>query len=236
MINIAICEDEKEIACDLYKKLKIYFQQEKEEVSIFVFLGGEELLKEKQQFDIVLMDIKMSHLNGIETARKLKEQNNYCYIIFITAFKEYVFEAFDVEAYHYLLKPVEEKKLFSVLSKIKTKLEQDFNQVLLVKKNYSYYRINFKDILYFEVIDRKIYIHTVNGIFDYYEKMNILQKQLNCDFFRCHRSYIVHFSFVKGYENHYVLMDNGEKLPVSKSFQTDFSKRLVCYFEREAFS
>lgn len=235
MINIAICEDEKEIACDLYKKLKIYFQQEKEEVSIFVFLGGEELLKEKQQFNIVLMDIKMSHLDGIKTARKLKEQNNHCYIVFITAFKEYVFEAFDVEAYHYLLKPVEEKKLFSVLSKIKRKLKQGFNQLLLVKKGYSYYKINFKDILYFEVIDRKIYIHTINGIFDYYEKMDVLQKQLNYNFFRCHRSYIVHLFFVKGYENHYALMDNGEKIPVSKSFQTDFSKNLLWYFEREAF-
>ena len=236
MINIAICEDEKEIACGLYKKLKNYFQQEKEEVSIFVFLGGEELLKQKQQFDIVLMDIKMNHLDGIQTAQRLKEQNDHCYIVFITAFKEYVFEAFDVEAYHYLLKPVEEKKLFSILNKIKLKLQQNLNQMLLVKKNYSYYKIDFKDIFYFEVIDRKIYIHTVNGVFDYYEKMDILQKQLNYDFFRCHRSYIVHLSFVKGYENHYALMDNGEKIPVSKSFQADFSKRLIYYFEREAFS
>lgn len=235
MINIAICEDEKEIACDLYKKVKKYFEENKKEFKLSIFCEGEMLLKENKLFDIVLMDIKMKSLNGIETARKLKQQNNDCYIIFVTAFQEYVLEAFDVEAFHYLLKPVKKEKLFSVLDKINQKLEQYLKQTLFIKKGYSYYKINFKDILYFEVIDRKIYVHTINGIFDYYEKMDILQKQLSSEFFRCHRSYIVHFCFVRGYENHYVLIDNGEKIPVSKSFQMDFSKRIVCYFEREGF-
>ena len=105
-MTIGICDDEKAI-CEQIEKL---IKKEEPNCDTEQFTSGRELLKKKKDFDVIFLDIQMDGINGIEVARTLKDQKEKAILIFITGTKEYVFEAFDVSAFHYLLKPIEEKK------------------------------------------------------------------------------------------------------------------------------
>lgn len=113
-MTIAICDDEK-IICSQVEKL---VKNQEPNCDIKLFDSGEELLKEQGKFDIIFLDIQMDGINGIETARILRNKKEETILIFITGIKEYVFEAFDVSAFHYLLKPIEEKSLLRYLSEL----------------------------------------------------------------------------------------------------------------------
>lgn len=104
MINIAICDDEKYIS-DKVKKLALdFFYRKNVEIKISQFGSGEELLRYNKSIDILFLDIQMDGIDGMETARKLRSQNYKGYLIFITVLKEMVFQAFEVQAYDYLVK------------------------------------------------------------------------------------------------------------------------------------
>lgn len=110
MLKIAICDDEPAFAIQLGDKIREAIP----DCEIQTFFSGGELLR-GGRFDICFLDIQMEGINGIETARKLREKDEESIIVFITGAREYVFEAFDVAAFHYLVKPLEDGKLQEVL-------------------------------------------------------------------------------------------------------------------------
>ena len=117
MLRIVICEDEIYFA-DILKKQVIEYLKERRIVGdVTVYFSGEELLASDIMPDILLMDIKLPGQNGIKIAEELRREGKQSQIMFITSYREYVFRAFDVEAVHYILKPVDVKKLFSALHK-----------------------------------------------------------------------------------------------------------------------
>ena len=109
-MEVAIVDDEKVIR-EQIKKLTVKYEPD---CNVIAYETGEELLAEGKKLDVVFLDIQMEGMNGIDTARALREKQEDMVVIFITGVKEYVFEAFDVSAFHYLLKPVEEKKFSEV--------------------------------------------------------------------------------------------------------------------------
>ena len=113
MLQIAVCEDEKAMGSYL-KQLIDKRLAGRKEYQIEVFEAGWELLESDKKFDIFFLDIDLKDMSGIDMARKLRETSG-AVIIFVTALKEYVFDAFDVQAFQYLLKPVNEEKFFRVL-------------------------------------------------------------------------------------------------------------------------
>lgn len=223
MIKIAVCDDDENVREQITEWVREEFPCE-----IEGFCTGEELLKEKQTFDIIFLDISLGKLNGIETAKKIREYSNGR-IIFVTACKEYVFEAFDVEAFHYLLKPLSKEKFKQVLKKAyeETKKEkaQDF---YMVKIGTSYKKVPLLSILYGESNGRKIILHTKKETLEFYEKMDNLQGQLGTGFYRCHRSYLVNLGEIEGYDNSSIILKNGERIFLSKQKYPEF---VACYME-----
>lgn len=118
-MEVAIVDDEKVIR-EQIKKLAVKYESD---CNVKAYETGEELLAEGKKFDVVFLDIQMEGMNGIDTARVLREKQEDMVVIFITGVKEYVFEAFDVSAFHYLLKPVEEKKFSEVFERAKKEVE-----------------------------------------------------------------------------------------------------------------
>lgn len=112
-MNIAICDDEKIVRL----QIKGLIEKQKADGNLELYETGEELLAVGKHFDVVFLDIQMEGMNGIDTARALREQNEETVLIFITGIKEYVFDAFDVAAFHYLLKPIEENKFMEVFDR-----------------------------------------------------------------------------------------------------------------------
>lgn len=197
------------------------------------FNSGEELLQAEENFDIVFLDIMMDGLDGMKTAKRIRKKASCRLLVFISASREYVFDAYDVEAFWYLVKPVETGKLKQVLKKAVLKTEAASPDFILVNKGRQKQKIFLRDILYFEIMGRLIDIHKTGGISDYYGKISILEEELReKGFFRCHKSYLVHLKYVKGYNRQEAVLDNGEKIPISKRRYEEFCKALLSYMKK----
>ena len=233
MLQIAICDDDEQMRETLRKLTSGCMEAE-----IYPFAEGEALLKSNIDFDIILLDVCMEEadgqkLNGIETARRLREKSN-AVIIFISALKEYVFEAYDVEAFHYLLKPVDESKLRRVLEKAAAKAEeQKHMEPLLIKMNGVCRQVPIEDIFYAENDRRKIILHTRSGNVSFYGKMGDLERRLGNRFFRCHRGYLVHLEEVEGYDHTNIFLKNGETVFLARQKYNDFVTAYMHYLTKQ---
>lgn len=233
MLKLAICEDETFMLNDLEIKVNRYLKKAKTYGQVFCFTNGVQLIHSTYIFDIIIMDIKMSGLDGMETVHKLRSEGKNSQIIFVTSSKEHVFQAFDVDAVHYLLKPVSENDLFHAIDKAIKRLGQHDNKTINITKGCSIQVINIRDIIYCESVDHKIYIHTNDNIIDYYGKLNDLQKQLDSRFFRCHRSFIVNMNFVSSKQQEIAIMVNGQSILISRRKRQDFTQKLLSFIRSE---
>lgn len=228
MLSIAVCDDEIILQQTLIAKINNYLVINRLSGKVSGFSRSEELVSKGNSFDIVLMDIGMDGMNGMQAASELRVQGKDCEIIFVTAFSSYVYDAFNVDASNFLVKPVSDEKLFLAMDKaVKRVLKNDNPSVLLIKKGNDILKVRFCDILYCEAIDHKLTIHTHSGIVDYYENIAGLEQKLDEDFFRCHRSYIINLKHVAACEKDTVIFDNGDKALVSRRKANELSQRLL---------
>ena len=230
MIVVAICEDEGYILEELRRKVEKYINRKSLDASIKTFMSGEELLKAKKKFDIILLDLMLPGIDGLEVARQISSRSR---IIFVTSYREYAVEAFDANAVHYLVKPVTEERLFLALDRAINQTEQMDNQALTLIKGGKTQVIFIRDILYCEVFNHQVRIHTVHGTYDYFGTLDMLETKLDERFFRCHRSFVVNMSCVAGQEKGVAILTNGEKIFISRRKQTDFIQRLLNFLKNE---
>ncbi len=211
-LNIAICDDEKMIR----EQIKELAEKEMPDVCAGLYETGDALLAAGKQFDIVFLDIQMEGTDGIETAKRLRQHSALkgaedTILIFITGIREYVFEAFDVAAFHYLLKPVEEDKFREVFRRAERELEKRKKQqreTVFVKTRNRSFTLEKDSILYIESRGKKVEIHTKGETIEAYASMNELEAQLGEGFYRCHRGYLVNMAYVAEYDKESIVLNN----------------------------
>ena len=216
-MQIAICDDEVSMVQILEEKIKKLLP----DAVIDKYLSGDELIASGSKPDILFLDIQMPGMDGMETAKVLRQDNEDMILIFVTAAEEYVFQAFDVGAFHYLVKPFSDEKLKEVVTKAvhnikrSSRLEKD-EKYIMVQTAGSHIKIFLRDIVYAEVYNRKVIIHTRSTDIEYYGKLQELSDMAGTDFFRTHRAYLVHFKYVEKYDATnaiaQMLVANGHKL------------------------
>lgn len=231
-MKIAVCDDEVRGR----ERIRTLLEKEFSQAQTCEFDSGTKLIEsveEGYQPDIVLLDIAMEGMDGMETARRLKELTD-ALLIFVTGVKEQVFQAFDVGAFHYLMKPVDQDKMTDVLKRAVQEVEKRkaAPRYLLVKAEGSHYRIPADDILYAENNGRKVVLHTRSGCLEYYERMNHLEEVLGEGFYRCHRGYLVALSAVRGYDRDSITVEGGDRIYLAKQKYGEFVK-LYCRFLKE---
>lgn len=237
-MQIAICDDEKEIRTLLGGWVRSLCP----EADLRLYNTGGALLEEEHQPDILLLDIQMPHIDGMDVAKTLRRKNKDMLLIFVTASEEYVFQAFDVEAFHYLVKPFTKEKLETVLSRAQAQyrdmLEIRQNQMpkqeekyIMIRTGAAHVKICLKDIVYAEVFNRKVILHTVGGQMEYYGKLSDLEKQLGEDFFRPHRAYLIHFKYVLRYNASVIELEHGTVLMARQKY-SEFVKRYMKYNQK----
>lgn len=234
-MTIAVCDDDDKIRKHLVKMIRSFTDKCENPVQILEFSGGEALLALEEKPDIVIMDIGMGGMNGMEAAARLREVSD-AILIFVTALKDYVFDAFDVGAFHYLLKPVDENKFFEVLERALGEVEARNGKKsagFTVKTLEGFRTVKSNDIYYAENIARKIVLHTKEGDISYYEKMEHLEKQLGNGFFRCHRGYLVSLDKVKQYDSRQIELVNGDIILLSRQKYSDFVQAYMKYMVEE---
>ena len=232
MIHIAICDDEKHMSDQIRAMASDFFRKKNREIRLRTFLSGEKLLNDEGQIDILFLDIQMKGMDGLETARKLRAGQFRGFLIFITVLKEMVFQSFEVQAYDYLVKPVDEKQFGKTMERLYTSMQNIGENSLLVQKGYEGRIIREDEIVFCEVIDRKIYLNLASGeVVNYYERIENLETKLGSHFFRCHRSYLINLKHLKGYKNGTACMDNGKEVPVSRLRSREFSGVVLQYMK-----
>ncbi len=233
MLKIAVCDDDEWIR----KYLKRIIERETD-AKADLYTSGESLLAAKETYDILFMDICLADTahtnrkNGMEAAREIRGRSN-ALIIFITAIPDYVYDAYDVEAFHYLLKPIDEGKLCEVIHRAAAKAaEKKAKPPLLIKTGGKVLRIPVETIYYGENDGRKITLHTKNGMFSYYEKMEELEGKLGDGFFRSHRGYLVHLQEVAAYDRTSITLKCGETVFLAKQKYNDFVAAYMNYLTK----
>ena len=209
-----------------------FFRKKNREISLRMFSGGEELLSYNGQIDLLFLDIQMKDMDGMETARKLRAGRFRGVLIFITVLKEMVFQSFEVQAYDYLVKPVDKKQFEKTMERLYASMQNASEDSLLVQKGYEGRIIPKDEIVFCEIIDRKIYLNLASGeVVDYYERIENLETKLDNRFYRCHRSYLINLKHLKGYKNGTACMDNGKDIPVSRLRSKEFSGVVLQYMK-----
>ncbi len=230
LIRIAICEDEQILLNRLADQVKSILDRHSIEYTIELFTNGSALFI-REVFDLLLLDIAMEPINGLKLAEKLRMRGDDSKLIFITAHPQFAIDAYDVQASHYLTKPVDRAKLESVLLKLCASIRSERKSAIAIRQGTAVRRIPFEQILYLEVINRKIHLHTENEILPFYGKLEDLEPALPETFFRCHRSYIVNLSHVQRYDKKDVWLYNEERIPLSKRRYTAFGLVFMHYLK-----
>lgn len=230
-MKIAICDDEKEIR----KEIKNYINSFDNSITVLEFESGNTLLEYEQKIDILFLDICMGELNGIQTAKKLRQRGNNAIIVFVTGIEDYVFQAFDVSAFNYLLKPIDNAKFFEVLNKAINKIKSFENELLkeqpsiLIKIGTATQKIFLNEILFIEVFNRKIIIHKQNDEIEFYGKLKEFENALGKNFIRSHRSYIVNLMYVSVYSRDSATLEDGTTILLAKQKYEEFVKKFMEY-------
>jgi len=230
-MKIAICDDNREICEQIAAKLRSAYPNDE----IRLFENGLTLLMANDLFDILFLDIQMPGRDGMQAAKELRARGADTAIIFITAVEEYVFQAFDVGAFHYLVKPFSTEKLMGVFQKAKEQrqgfLSMPEQRQIVIQRGGVYTKVLLRDIIYAEVFNRKVLLHTVNGEIEYYGKLSDLEAQAGQDFFRTHRAYLVHFKYVERYDASTVILADGQAL-IAKQSYSSFVREYLKYVKR----
>ena len=233
MIKFAICDDEPLMAQALAGHLADYMKEKSMTAySVSNFSDGRTLLESAGSFDVIFLDIQMEQPDGMETARLLRRRGDHSLLVFVTVLKELVFDAFQVEAYDYLLKPLDSARFKQTMDRVLRSLEQRTAGDIVIQRGTGCEVVLLSDIVYCEVLGRKIYLHKSDGtVSDYYDKLEDLERRVDGRFFKCHRSYLVNLDYVRGCQDGQVLLFQGERIPASRLRERELTQALLRYMK-----
>ena len=234
-MTICYCEDESAQAKAFAIKIDQWAKNKNIEVHADLFESAEEYLFKAEQnyYDVIFLDISMRGQNGMELARKIREKEKDVILGFVTSGASYVFDGYEVGAYRYLMKPVDEKKLWEILDYARTQNAEDNGNYILVKKDGQSVRVDLNDMLYIEAQK-----HYVNLYLEDQESMNIktvftelLQEMQEKSgiVLAMHRSYAVNIEKVVRIGRTECVLTDGSVVPVSRSFYKEVNEAFIKY-------
>lgn len=229
-MNIAVVDDEKIIR----EEMERLVWGKEPDCQIGSFESGEELLLAGKPYDIVFLDIQMEGPNGIDTAKIIRQKWEDTVLIFVTGKKDYVFQAFDVAAFHYLLKPVRQDKFEEVFGRAlqeAKRRKKEITDQLLVRTGKRTVSVSKGSILYVESRGKKAEIHTGKETMEIYASLSRLQTELGAGFYRCHRGYLVNMAYVSEYCRDGILLTDGGRIYLAKEKYPEFVKEYMRYLK-----
>ena len=231
MINIAICDDERtEIE---YLTAQVIKWKASRNISAHVsgYESAESFLfscGNSQTTDVLLLDIQMGKMNGVELAKRIRKDNDISQIVFITGFPDFIGEGYDVSALHYLMKPVSEEKLNEVLDKAVSRLRKSARTITLPKAGGDI-RIYADEVLYAEVLSHTVILHLAKRKEEFHLRISDMEAYLGDGFFRCHRSYIVSMMYVRRVTRTAMVLNDGREIPLSRSLYDAANQAFINY-------
>jgi Response regulator of the LytR/AlgR family len=237
-MNIAICDDEKSQRELLEKYAYEWAEKRNNKINISLFENSEHFSfywSEEKYIDLVLLDIQMGKENGVELAKRIRKTDEAMQIVFITAITEYIAEGYEVEALHYLVKPIDKVQLFKCLDKALLR-EKGAGRKLLLETKQGLIRIAVKDIWYVEAFGHQCMIYTKNEEHEVKESIGNMESKLaegEASFIKCHRSYLINLKHVLKIEKESVIMDDGRNIPMSRNSYKKVVQSFISFYRRK---
>ena len=225
MMRIAICEDEKTEAQELASSTVQILSSFGVNARPDVYLSAEDLLASPVYYDLLLLDCNLDQKTGIDVARELRKRGCATTIIFVTAYDDYVYEGYEVNAYRYLLKPIDEAVLRKTLSDYITHFEREKYLDFISGKRMV--RLKLSEIMYIESSEKHTIIRYTGGSYETAAPVAELQARINSyAFFRTHRRFIVNMKYIMEVDKNVIRLTNDEKIEISRRNLAAFNK---CY-------
>ncbi len=231
---ISICDDDEKQAGHLKELLNEWSEGRGVYVEISAYGSAEQFLFccEDSPCELLLLDIEMGKMDGLSMAKLLRSKGNIQPIIFITGFPEYISEGYDVEALHYLIKPVDREKLFRVLDRFLEKRAAPEELIIETDKGVSH--ISAERIIYAEALGKRTRLCLSDGT--YIEcKMSLgeFSGKNPKGFVSCHRSYSVNLRFVRSIGKNLIITDNNAEIPMSRKLYKELNRKFIEYWKKE---
>ena len=190
----------------------------------FLFIYAED-----KAWDILLLDIEMGDMNGVELAKAIRRENEMVQMVFITGFPDFISEGYEVSALHYLMKPVSPEKLYAVLDKAAANLAKAEKQLRITHERQTDF-VPLSQILYVEAQKQYVLIHTVGETFRMKCSLAEMEGQLDEYFLKCQRSFVVNLRHVKRIQSANVVLKDGESVPISRGMAEKIGKEMIRLF------
>lgn len=231
-LTIAICDDNEGQIKELRRLLSEWSADKPFALNIDEYISAESFLFSypDKPCNLILLDIEMKRLNGMELAKKLRSEGDMLPIVFITGYSEYMSDGYEVEALHYLLKPVDKVKLFAVLDRY-IKRHTSENEILLSCDEGSMH-ISPEMIVYCEAVGKKTHVHLQDKTLVCTMGISSMKNILPEEFIFCHRSYIVNLRYVRSIGKSEIALDSGKNLPLSRRLYKEVNDRFIGFYTR----
>lgn len=254
MIRTAICEDDAHTRAYLAALIRA----QPYACEIVEYASAEDCLADGKTPDLLFLDIGLrpagtggttggtggtqtGGMDGMALARKLRERRPAArpVIVFVTGYEQYVFDAFDVGAFHYLLKPVDEEKFAGVFARAAQELlaagqDAPGPRMLTLRVGNTGRTVPLGEIRYIESSGHRAVLHLQDSALTYYAKLGDLERELQGSFFRIHKGYLVNLSYITGYTRSEVTLSGGRTLLLSKYKYRDFVKAYLRFLKQGA--
>lgn len=235
-MKAALCDDENIFRHEIYDLLSEYGRNKHIDIICDQYTNGRDFLPYADKYDIIFMDYQMTELNGLDISRKIREFNKKSIIIFVSAYPEVALDAFEVDTFRFLSKPIDKAKFFKALDDYIKNI--DYDNLIVIKSNDVNYKLNVSDIVYAEAKLKHCIIRTIDNTYEIATHLKNIERQLPPDkFARCQRSYIAGFGHIKNHTSQEISFDNGEKATIGKKylshFKSAFQDYIIKYNERQ---
>ena len=231
-MNIAIIEDSGQEPSLLERCLQSYLSSRQVYRVIDTYTSGEAFLENwpSKSYDLVFLDILMEGISGIEVARKIRETDSECLLIFISSSKEYALQGFEVRAFDYLLKPLSEERFQKTMDLCQNELAKHIRYIE-VKESRTLVKIPLNEIIYTDYYNHYIQIHTAARLIRSYQQFDVFSPLLLCypQFLCCYRNCIVNMDHVDSVDKHDFVMENGERVPITRGNRNSIYQQYADY-------
>ncbi len=233
MIHIAICDDEKDFVANLSGLLKQYASETGKEIKITPYYDGMELIERYDtSIDLIFLDIQMRLLNGLRAAEHIRRMDEGVGIIFLTTLTQYGLEGYKYQAANYIIKPMKYVRLKAEMDQWLKKRRPEEDPAIPVSNDTGKYKVFLRSLKYVETFNRSLLLHTESEDIICHKSMKEMEQILqDKGFVRCHTSYIVNLSYIKGVKKLEIELVTGEKIPVSQPKRKEFMEKLAACWE-----
>lgn len=237
-LRIALCDDEAPMIAHLRASVSAWAAGRGEPVAVLDFPSADAFLfawEEDRCFDIVVLDIQMPGMDGMSLARTLRQADERVQLLFVTGYADYLAEGYDVAAVHYLLKPVEEERLFAALDRAAARLARA-EPMLALESDGTMMRIPQREIRYLEAVPHGVQI-VGGGAESHRIRMPLAEIEAQLEdgaFVRCHRSFLVGIRHIRRILKTDVLLDDGRLVPLSRRMYKAVHDAFIRYYKEDA--